>query len=163
MAEYFLTETGYLKLQEEIQELDRYIRKELAKEIGAAAAHGDLKENGEYLAAREKQLVSLTRLRQLQERFSRATVVRKDELLPRERVTFGKRVKLREAGTGAERVVTILGEGETDPERGVIGYQSPLARALIGHQEGETVEVALPRSTRTYTIVAVDFCEGYQD
>jgi len=89
MAQYFLTENGYKKLKEEIDRLDRYLKNDIAKEIGAAAAHGDLKENGEYHAAKEKQVLTAAKLRQLQERFSGANVVRKHELLPVESVTFG--------------------------------------------------------------------------
>ncbi len=163
MAQYFLTENGYKKLGEEIEKLDRYLKNDIAKEIGAAAAHGDLKENGEYHAAKEKQALTAAKLRILQERFSGANVVRKDELLPVESVTFGKRIRIRDTKTGNERVCTILGEGETDPENGVIAYNSPLASGLIGHSKGETVDVKLPVGMKTYEILEVEFAEGYQD
>ncbi len=163
MAQYFLTENGYRKLGEEIEKLDRYLKNDIAKEIAAAAAHGDLKENGEYHAAKEKQQLTAAKLRLLQERFSGANVVRKEELLPVESVTFGKKIRIRDVKTGNERVCTILGEGETDPENGIIAYNSPLASALIGHSKGETVEVRLPVGTKTFEIVEVEFAEGYQD
>jgi transcription elongation factor GreA len=163
MAQYFLTENGYKKLQEEIEKLDRYLKNDIAKEIAAAAAHGDLKENGEYHAAKEKQVLTAAKLRILQERFSGANVVRKDELLPVERVTFGKKIKIRDKKTGNERVCTILGEGETDPENGIIAYNSPLASSLIGHKQGETVDVQLPVGMKTFEILEVEFAEGYQD
>ena len=163
MAQYFLTENGYKKLQEEIEKLDRYLKNDIAKEIAAAAAHGDLKENGEYHAAKEKQALTAAKLRILQERFSGTNVVRKDELLPVEAVTFGKRIKIRDTKTGNERVCTILGEGETDPENGIIAYNSPLASSLIGHSKGETVDVKLPVGVKTFEILEVEFAEGYQD
>ena len=163
MAQYFLTENGYLRLREEIEKPDRYLKNDIAKEIAAAAAHGDLKENGEYHAAKEKQALTAAKLRILQERFSGANVVRKEELLPVESVTFGKRIKIRDTKTGNERVCTILGEGETDPENGVIAYNSPLASALIGHAKGETVDVKLPVGMKTFEILEVEFAEGYQD
>ena len=163
MAQYFLTENGYRKLKEEIERLDRYLKNDIAKEIAAAAAHGDLKENGEYHAAKEKQTMTAAKLRQLQERFSGANVVRKDELLPVESVTFGKRIKIRDVKTGNERICSILGEGETDPENGIIAYNSPLASALIGHAKGETVEVRLPVGVKTFEILECEFAEGYQD
>src|SRR5262245_56401095 len=163
MAQYFLTENGYKKLGEEIEKLDRYLKNDIAKEIAAAAAHGDLKENGEYHAAKEKQQLTAAKLRILQERFSGANVVRKEELLPVEAVTFGKRIKIRDTKTGNERVCTILGEGETDPENGIIAYNSPLASALIGHSKGETVDVKLPVGMKTFEILEVEFAEGYQD
>jgi transcription elongation factor GreA len=124
MPQYFFTEKGYLRLKDEIEKLDRLLKNDIAKEIGTAAAHGDLKENGEYHAAKEKQNMTAARLRGLQERFSGANVVRKDELLPEESVTFGKRVKIRETTTGAERECTILGDGEADPDQGIIAYNS---------------------------------------
>lgn len=163
MAQYFFTEKGYLKLKEEIERLDRLLKNDIAKEIATAAAHGDLKENGEYHAAKEKQSLTATRLRQLQERFSGANVVRKDELLPEESVTFGKKIRIREVNTGRERECTILGDGETDPENGVIAYNSPLASALIGHVKGEQVDVQLPVGLRKYEILDVAFAEDFRE
>lgn len=163
MPQFFFTENGYLRLKDEIEKLDRLLKNDIAKEIATAAAHGDLKENGEYHAAKEKQTMTAGRLRQLQERFSGANVVRKEELLPEESVTFGKRIKIRETRTGAERECTILGDGETDPDKGIIAYNSPLASALIGHKQGETVEVRLPAGLRTYQILECVFADGYRD
>jgi transcription elongation factor GreA len=163
MPQFFFTEKGYLKLKEEIERLDKMLKNDIAKEIGTAAAHGDLKENGEYHAAKEKQVMTAAKLRNLQERFSGANVVRKDELLPEESVTFGKRIKIRETKTGAERECTILGDGEADPDHGIIAYNSPLAVALIGHRLGETVEVRLPAGLRTYQILECVFADGYRD
>jgi len=163
MARYYYTEKGYLKLKEEIDRLDRLVKREIAKEIAAASDHGDLKENAEYLAAKEKQAHYANKLRELQMRFAGANVVRKEELLPAERVTFGKCVKIREVNTGAERALTILGEGETDREKGIIAYQSPLAKALIGNQAGDVVDVQLPVGLKKYEIVEVDFHEDFRD
>ncbi len=163
MPQYFFTENGYLKLRDEIERLDKLLKNDIAKEIATAAAHGDLKENGEYHAAKEKQAHTAARLRQLQERFTGANVVRKDELLPEESVTFGKTVKIRDVNSGKERVCTILGDGETDPDQGIIAYNSPLASALIGHARGEVVDVQLPAGLRKYEIVECTFAEGYKD
>ncbi len=163
MAQYFFTENGYRKLGDEIARLEKLLKNDIAKEIATAAAHGDLKENGEYHAAKEKQVLTAAKLRQLQERFTGANVVRREELLPAESVTFGKKIKIRDVKTGAQRECTILGDGETDPENGVIAYNSPLASALIGHARGEVVDVRLPVGVKTFEILEVDFCEGYQD
>lgn len=162
MARYYLTEKGYKALAAEVEELDRLLKNDIAKQIATAAEHGDLKENAEYHAAKERQVHVSNRLRQLQERLEGANVVRKDELLPVDKVTFGKRIRIRDT-EGNERVCTILGEGEADPDKGIIGYQSPLARALIGHMLGEKVDVQLPRAVRTYEILEVDFYEGFKD
>jgi transcription elongation factor GreA len=163
MPQFFFTEKGYIRLGQEIEKLDRLLKNDIAKEIATAAAHGDLKENGEYHAAKEKQALTAARLRSLQERFSGANVVRKDELLPEESVTFGKRITIREKTTGAIRECSILGDGEADPDQGIIAYNSPLASALIGHKKGETVEVRLPAGLRTYEILECVFAESFKD
>jgi transcription elongation factor GreA len=163
MAQYFLTEKGYLELKEEIARIDKMVKLDISKEIATAADHGDLKENAEYAAAKEKQVFYANKLRVLQERFTGANVVRRDELLPEERVTFGKRIRIKEVNTGAERICTILGEGETDPEKGVIAYTSPLARALIGKNLGDVADVQLPAGQRKYKILEVEFCEGFKE
>jgi len=163
MGSYYLSEAGYKKLGEEIERIDKLIKGEIAREIAAAAAHGDLKENGEYLAAKEKQTYYGNKLRQLQQRFAGANVVRREELLPADTVTFGKRVTIKNLATGSDRTCIILGEGETDPDRGVIAYQSPLARALIGRKRGETVDVELPRGLTKFEILDVDFCEEFKE
>jgi transcription elongation factor GreA len=162
MGSYYLTETGYKKLKEEIERIDKFIKNDIAREIATAAAHGDLKENAEYAAAKEKQVHYAGKLRQLQERFSGANVVRREELLPADTVTFGKRVRIKNTETGAERECTILGEGETDPDNGIIAYQSPLARALIGHKQGAVVEAQLPRGLSRFEILEVDFCGEFK-
>jgi transcription elongation factor GreA len=163
MPQFFFTEKGYLRLKDEMEKLDRLLKNDIAKEIATAAAHGDLKENGEYHAAKEKQAMTAAKLRHLQERFSGANVVRKEELLPEEAVTFGKRVKIRETKTGALRECTILGDGEADPDQGIIAYNSPLASALIGHKKGDVVDVRLPVGERRYEILDCVFAEGYRD
>jgi len=163
MARYYVTEKGYHNLKEEIERLDKLVKHDIAKEIGAAAAHGDLKENAEYHAAKERQAHYANKLRELQERFSGANVVRKEELLPAEMVTFGKRVKIKDVNSGAEREVTILGEGETDREKGIIAYQSPLAKALIGKKQGDVVDVQLPSGVKTFEILEVEFYEEFLD
>ena len=163
MAQYYCTEKGYLRLRDEIQRLDKLVKIDIAKEVATAAAHGDLKENAEYSAAKEKQAFYANKLRQLQERFSGANVVRKEELLPENAVTFGKRVKIKDVNSGAERIFTFLGEGETDHEKGIIAYTSPLARALIGHKQGEVVDVQLPVGPKTYEIIDVSFFADFVD
>jgi transcription elongation factor GreA len=163
MGSYYYSEKGYHRLKDEIDKLDKMVKQDIAKEIAAAAEHGDLKENAEYAAAKEKQAHYANKLRQLQERFSGANVVRREELLPEHSVTFGKVVRIRDTDSGNERVCTILGEGETDPDKGIIAYTSPLASALIGNERGNTVEVRLPRGLVKYEILDVEFYEDFRD
>jgi transcription elongation factor GreA len=148
MAQFYFTEKGYHKLKSEVERLDKLLKNDIAREIATAAAHGDLKENGEYHAAKEKQSHTATRLRQLQERLSGANVVRKDELLPEESVTFGKKIKIRDVNSGRER-------------DGIIAYNSPLASALIGHARGEQVDVQLPAGQRRYEILECRFSDDF--
>ena len=159
MSQYYFTEKGYQKLQAEIDKLEKFIKQDIAKEIATARAHGDLKENAEYHAARDKQAMYMTKLGQLKERFTNARVVRKEDLAP-DIITLGKRVKIKEVNSGDEKEYTILGEGETDIEKGIISYESPLAEALLSHKQGEVVDVHLPRGTKTFEILEVEFFEG---
>jgi transcription elongation factor GreA len=159
MTEYYFTEKGYQKLKEDIDELEKFIKRNISKEIAAAREHGDLKENAEYHAAKEKQANFMAKLGQLQERFARARIVRKEELPP-DIVTLGKRVKIKDVDSGELKEYTILGEGETDIEQGIISYQSPMAKALLSHKKGDEVEVRLPRGLKKFEILSVDFCEG---
>lgn len=163
MAYYYCTEKGYHRLRDEIERLDKLVKRDTAKEIATAAAHGDLKENAEYSAAKEKQAFYANRLRELKIRFSGANVVRKDELLPENAVTFGKQVKIEDVNSGEESIFTFLGEGESDPDEGIISYTSPMARALIGNKQGDVVDVQLPIGMKTYKIIEVIFCEDFTD
>lgn len=158
MSEYYLTEKGYKKLQVDIDKMEKLIKQDIAKEIATAREHGDLKENAEYAAAKEKQAMYMGRLGEMQERLRRAHVVRKADLPP-DTVTFGKRVKIKDADSGNEREYIILGDGETDVDQGIISYQSPLARALISHKKGDLVDVTLPRGLKKFKILKVEFFE----
>ncbi len=158
MNPYYFTEKGYEKLKEEIDKLERFIKHDISKEIGAAREHGDLKENAEYEAAKNKQPNYMAKLGQLQQRFSNARIIRKEDLPP-DTISLGKRVKIREVGSGEEDEYTILGEGETDIDKGIISYQSPLAKALINHKKGEVVEAQLPVGIKKYEILEIDFFE----
>jgi transcription elongation factor GreA len=155
---YYFTENGYEKLRSEIEKLERFIKNDIAKEIATAREHGDLKENAEYDAAKNKQANYMAKLGQLQERFMNARIIRKEDL-PAETITLGKRIKIRDIESGEEDDYIILGEGETDIDRGIISYQSPLAKALINHTKGETVDVTLPRGQKKYEILDIQFFE----
>lgn len=156
MKPYYFTEAGYQKLKKEIENLEKYIKHDIAKEIAAAREHGDLTENAEYEAAKIKQANYMAKLGQLQERFRNARIIRKEDLPP-DIVTLGKKVKIRDVDSGEEDVYIILGEGETDIDNGIISYQSPLAQALIKHKKGDVVEVQLPRANKKYEILEVKF------
>ena len=158
MDHFYFTEKGYRKIKSEIEKLEKFIKQDIAKEIAAAREHGDLRENAEYAAAKDKQAMYMAKLGQLQQRFARARIVRKEELPP-DIVTLGKRVVIKDVDSGEERNYTILGEGETDVDRGIISYQSPLAKALLSHKKGDVVTVQLPLGEKRFEVLTVNFFE----
>ncbi|MGH7596272.1 MAG: transcription elongation factor GreA [bacterium] len=158
MKQYYFTEAGYEKLRKEIESVERYIKNDIAKEIATAREHGDLRENAEYESAKNKQANYMAKLGLLQERFQNARIIRKSDL-PDGIVTLGKVVMIKETASGQNEKYTILGDGETDIDNGIISYQSPLARALMNHKIGDVIEVKLPRGTKKYEIQEIGFYE----
>lgn len=158
MKQYYFTEAGYEKLRKEIEQVERYIKNDIAKEIATAREHGDLRENAEYESAKNKQANYMAKLGLLQERFQNARIIRKNDL-PENIVTLGKVVTIVDGASGQEEVYIILGDGETDLDNGIISYQSPLARGLMNHKIGDAVEVKLPRGVKKYKIKEIKFYE----
>lgn len=159
MTQYLFTAEGLRKLREEIVELERFIKIDIARDLNTAAAHGDLRENAEYTAAKEKQAFSMARLRELRERVRNAEVVTKRDF-PEDIVTLLKRVRIKNLETGAEEQYIILGDGDTDLDEGVISYKSPLAASLIGHKRGDVVEAELPGGVRSFEVLDFAFFES---
>lgn len=159
MTQYLFTAEGLRKLREEIVELERFIKIDIARDLNTAAAHGDLRENAEYTAAKEKQAFSMARLRELRERVRNAEVVTKRDF-PEDIVTLLKRVRIKNLETGAEEQYVILGDGDTDLDEGVISYTSPLAASLIGHKRGDVVEAELPGGVRSFEVLDFEFFEA---
>lgn len=151
------TAEGLRKLRKEIEELERFIKVDLPRDLQAAAAHGDLRENAEYAAAKEKQAYSMARLRELRERVRSAEVVRRNDF-PDDIVTLLKRVRIKDLETGAQEEYTILGDGDTDLDKGIISYLAPLAASLIGHKKGDIVNSEFPAGR--FEILDFEFVEG---
>ena len=139
-----MTRSGYERLKEELERLKRVERPAITKAIAEARAHGDLSENAEYHAAREKQGFIEGRINELEAKIGNAEVI--DPPRSGERVTFGSTVKL-EDETGKEHRYQIVGSDESEPAKGRISVLSPLARALIGKRMGDTVTAQLPGGT----------------
>ncbi|MDZ7291010.1 MAG: transcription elongation factor GreA [candidate division KSB1 bacterium] len=158
MKSYYFTEAGYEKLRKQIEEIERYIKSDIAREIAAAREHGDLSENAEYESAKNKQASYMSKLGLLQERFQNARIIRKSDL-PDGIVTLGKVVTIEDLAAGHEEQYIILGDGESDIDNGIISYQSPLARAMMNHKVGDVVEVKLPRGIKKYEIKEIRFYE----
>lgn len=160
MKQYYFTEAGYEKLRKEIEDLERYLKNDIAREIATAREHGDLRENAEYEAAKNKQANYMAKLGLLQERFQNARIIRKSDL-PDGIVTLGKVVTIVDKASGEKEKYIILGDGETDLEKNIISYQSPLAQALMKHRVGEEVEIRLPRKTKKVAIAEIGFYEDF--
>lgn len=158
MKVYYFTEKGYTKLRKEIEKVEKYLKNDIAREIAAARELGDLRENAEYESAKMKQSNYASKLASLQDKFAHARVIKKEEL-PANIVTLGKKVKIQDMATNKKITYSILGDGETDIDRGIISYQSPLARALIKHKVGDEVHLKLPRGDKMFKILEIEFFE----
>ena len=149
-----MTRPGFEKLRDELERLKRVERPAITKAIGEARAHGDLSENAEYHAAREKQGFIEARIADLERKVGNAEVI--DPPTSGDRITFASTVLL-EDESGKEIRYQIVGSDETDPARGRISILSPLARTLIGKSVGDRVTAQLPGGTKTFDIVKANF------
>jgi transcription elongation factor GreA len=149
-----MTRPGYEKLKDELEHLKRVERHAITKAIAEARAHGDLSENAEYHAAREKQSFIEGRIAELEAKVGAAEVI--EPPTSGERVTFGSTVLL-EDEAGKEVRYQIVGSDETDPTRGRISILAPLARTLIGKKAGDTVTAQLPGGAKTFSILKANF------
>ncbi|WP_347266947.1 transcription elongation factor GreA [Paracoccus sp. (in: a-proteobacteria)] len=150
-----MTRAGYDLLDEELRQLRAVERPAVIRAIAEAREHGDLSENAEYHAAREKQSFVEGRIKELEMIISRAEVIDTSKLAGS--VKFGATVTLIDEDTEEERTYQIVGEAEADLERGLLNLRSPLARALIGKDEGDSVEVVTPGGGKSYEIIAIRY------
>ncbi|HSB42637.1 MAG TPA: transcription elongation factor GreA [Methylomirabilota bacterium] len=148
-----MTRAGYDRLREEVERLKKE-RPGIVRAIAEARAHGDLSENAEYHAARERQGFVEARITDLEAKISTAEVI--DPPTTGDRVTFGSTVKV-EDDEGKETIYQIVGSDEADPKRGLISVMSPLARTLIGKKVGDSVTATLPGGKKTFDILAANF------
>ncbi len=151
-----MTVAGYRALEDEIQHLKMVERPTVIKMIEEARAHGDLSENAEYHAAKERQAFIEGRVMDLEDKLSRAEVIDVTKLSGKT-VKFGATVTLADEDTDTKVKYQIVGDLEADAKRGRISISSPIARALIGKSAGDTVEVAAPGGARSYEILKVQF------
>lgn len=156
-----LTKQGAERLREELARLKKVERPKIIEAIAEARAHGDLKENAEYHAAREQQGFIEGRIQQLESSLSHARVIDVAELNVEGKVVFGAHVTLMEDVDGAEEVIwQIVGDLESSVEHRRLSISAPLARALIGREEGEIVDVQTPSGNKAYEIVEVRYEKG---
>lgn len=144
--------TQFIKrFEDEIQRLDRELKQELPEEIRRAREHGDLRENAEYQAAKERQRLVEARISMLRSRVSEISLMNLDKL-PHDRAAFGSTVRLRELEGKVVVYQLVMGE-DADPSRGWISTASPIGRAIVGKEEGDEIRVPTPNGLREFEIV----------
>ena len=151
-----MTPEGYARLEEELRHLKSVERPAVIRAIAEAREHGDLSENAEYHAARERQSFIEGRLAELEDKISRAEVIDPAKLSGKQ-VKFGATVTLIDEDTDEKQVFQIVGEDEADIKAKRLAITSPLARALVGKSVGDSVEVTTPGGSRSYEISKVAF------
>ena len=150
-----MTRRGFTALDEELKLLKSVERPAVIRAISEAREHGDLSENAEYHAAREKQSFIEGRIKELEALVSLAEVI--DPTKFSGSIKFGATVKLADEDSDDQKTYQIVGEAEADIENGLLNIRSPLARALIGKDEGDSVEVKTPGGQRSYEILSIRF------
>ncbi|MDE0255515.1 MAG: transcription elongation factor GreA [Rhodospirillaceae bacterium] len=151
-----MTERGYGMLQEEMKRLRSVERPAVINALEEARTHGDLSENAEYHAAKERQAFIEGRLMELEDKVSRAQVI-DPRSLSGDTVRFGATVTLADEDTDEESTYQIVGEDEGDIGNGLLSLTSPLARAMIGRETGDSIEVTAPGGSRAYEIMKVKY------
>ena len=151
-----MTPEGYQRLQEELKQLIRVERPRVVQDIAEARDHGDLSENAEYDAAKERQGFVEGRIAEINGKMARAQVI-DVSALDTDKVVFGTTVTVYDDESESESTYRIVGEDESDIEQGLISVSSPVARALIGHRVGDEVQIKVPSGIRIYEIIDIKF------
>jgi transcription elongation factor GreA len=151
-----MTKQGYAALNAELKTLKEETRPAVIRAIAEAREHGDLSENAEYHAARERQSFVEGRIAEIEDLIGRADVIDPAKFSDGT-IRFGATVEIVDEDTDEEKVYQIVGEPEADVDRGKLNLRSPLARALIGKEKGDTVEVMTPGGGRSYEILSVKY------
>jgi transcription elongation factor GreA len=157
MSKTPLTKNGAKRLQEELDDLKNVRRPKITQAIADARAHGDLKENAEYHAAREEQGMMEARVRDIESKLGNAQIIDVAKLNANGKVVFGCTVELENIETEAIIIYTIVGEDEADIKNNLISYASPFAKALIGKEEGDIAQVLAPGGVSEYEITLVRY------
>jgi transcription elongation factor GreA len=150
-----MTRGGYEKLEAELKKLKGEDRHQNVRDIEEARAHGDISENAEFHAAKERQSHIAGRIRLVEDRLARAQVIDLDRSSPPEDVRFGVTVLLLDSETDEEVSYTLIGEDEADASNGQISITSPIARALLGKRVGDEVVAAVPKGKREFEVLEI--------
>lgn len=157
MGSFPITADGFARLQDELRQLKNEERPAVIKAIAAAREHGDLSENAEYHAAREQQGFIEGRIQEIEGKLANAQVIDVTTLGASDRVVFGATVDLLDLEADREITYRIVGEDEADIKQGLISVNSPIARALVGKHEGDSVQFEAPGGRRVYEILEVRY------
>lgn len=154
-----MTQTGYTRLEKELKNLKSVERPSVIAAISEARAHGDLKENAEYHAAKEKQSFIEGRIQELEAVISRAEIIDVKAMSGHATIKFGATVTVVDEDTEEEITYQIVGDYEADIKRNLISTSAPIGRALIGKKTGTSVEVITPKGARFYEVLTVEYVE----
>lgn len=152
-----MTVRGHELLQEELKRLKGVDRPAVIQAIAEARAHGDLKENAEYHAAKEQQGFIEGRIKELEGKLSNLQVIDVTAIDAKGKIVFGSTVELLDEESGKDLVYRIVGEDESDLKQGLISFTSPMARALIGKYEGDAITLAAPGGEKRYEVIRVSY------
>lgn len=152
-----MTEKGEIMLREELKRLKSSDRPRVIKAIAVARAHGDLRENAEYHAARDEQSFIEGRLAEIEGKLSNAQVIDVTKVNANGKVVFGATIDLTDEETGEEMTYQIVGEDEANIQEKKISYNSPIARGLLGKEEGDVAKIEAPRGIKMFEILAVRY------
>ncbi len=154
MAKRPITPKGFEKLKEELRELKK-LRPELSKAIETARAHGDISENAEYEAAKERSGMVEAKIRDLESRIASVEVIDPSKINSTDKVVFGLSVELLDLDNDSTVVYTLVGRDEGDPKNGLISIDTPVGRALLGKKVDDIVEVKLPKGVKEYQVLRI--------
>lgn len=150
----YLTRDGYDKLLKDLEFLKTKRRRELSKEVGTARAHGDLRENAEYAAAKESLAMNEKRIAETELKLANARII-EDANIPKDRVLIGATVRIKDLDSGDELEYTLVSEAEADYASGKISISSPVGKGLLSHKENDAVEIKVPAGILKYKVLKI--------
>lgn len=153
-----MTQEAYNKRRAEIEDMENVQMPKIAEDIATARAEGDLKENAEYHAQREKQGLLQARINELKSRLSRAQIVDPAQI-PQDEIAFGATVKVLDVDLDDEEEITLVGDGDEDYDKGKYLITSPIGRGLLGRKVGETVEIPVPKGTIKFKVLDINYAD----
>jgi transcription elongation factor GreA len=152
---FYVSRKSYEKLRQDLEDLKK-LKTQLSEEIGEAARQGDLKENAEYHAAKEKQAETLSKINDLEIRLRNASIT--DDLdVDKTEARIGATVTIEDLEDGEQSSYTLVGSMESNPEKNLLSVKAPVAAALLGKKEGDVFEVILPRAKRKYKLIKMEY------